>query len=239
MLKNIVIIGSSGALGSAFTNQIALSNPQAVIHAFSSKECHIENENVIVHLIDYDSESSIESAALSASNEFPLDLVIVTTGILHDGDLLPEKSLKVLSAEKMHILFNANTVLPAIIAKHFTPHLNRNTPSFFAILSARAGSISDNQFGGWYSYRASKAALNMIIKNLAIEVGRRNKKAVIVGLHPGTVDSKLTQPYQKNIPEGQLFSADYSALKLLDVLFALKPENSGQFFAWDGEEIAP
>jgi NAD(P)-dependent dehydrogenase (short-subunit alcohol dehydrogenase family) len=239
MLKNIAIIGSSGALGNAFTRQVALSNPQAVIHAFSSTSVHLEIQNVIVHAIDYASENSIQSAALLASQQSPLDLVIVATGILHDGDLMPEKSLKALTAEKMQILYYANTILPAIIAKNFTPHLNSKSPSFFAVLSARVGSISDNQFGGWYSYRASKAALNMIIKNVAIEVGRRNKKAIIVGLHPGTVDSKLTKPYQKNVPEGQLFTAEHAALKLLDVLLSLKPENSGQFFAWDGEEIAP
>lgn len=239
MLKNIAIIGSSGALGQAFTMQLARSNPEAVIHAFTSKARHVDMQNVRTHTIDYSNESAIESAALLALEQGPLDLVIVATGILHEGDLLPEKSLKALSAEKMQMLYTYNTVLPALVAKHFAPRLNSDARSLFAVLSARVGSISDNQYGGWYSYRASKAALNMIIKNVAIEVGRRNKKAIIVGLHPGTVDSDLTKPYQKNVPEGQLFTAEYSASKLLDVLFSLTTENSGKFFAWDGEEIAP
>lgn len=239
MLKNIAIIGSSGALGHAFTTQIALSNPDAEIHAFTSKEEHAEIKNVTTHTLDYSSESAIESAALLVSKDGPLGLVIIATGILHEGDLLPEKSLKSLSAEKMQYLFAVNTILPSLVAKHFSPLLDRDNKSLFAVLSARAGSISDNQFGGWYSYRASKAALNMIIKNLSIEVRRRNKKAIIVGLHPGTVDSQLTKPYQKNVPEGQLFTADYSASALLNVLFDLTTKNSGNFFAWDGEEIAP
>ena len=239
MLKNIVIIGSAGALGNALTTQVSLSNPDAVIHAFSRKESLAELKNISTHVIDYGSEISIESAALLASEDGPIDLLIIATGILHDGEFTPEKSLKELSAEKLQYFFTANTILPAIVAKHFTPHLNKTEQSIFAVLSARAGSISDNGMGGWYSYRASKAALNMIIKNVSIEVGRRNKKAIIVGLHPGTVDSNLSKPFKKNVPEGQLFTPDYSALKLLDVLFDLMPKDSGNFFAWDGEEIDP
>ena len=239
MLKNIVIIGSAGALGNALTTQLSLSNPDAVIHAFSRKESLAKIRNISTHVINYASEISIESAALLASEDGPIDLLIIATGILHDGEFTPEKSLKELSAEKLQYFFTANTILPAIVAKHFTPHLNKTEQSIFAVLSARAGSISDNGMGGWYSYRASKAALNMIIKNVSIEVGRRNKKAIIVGLHPGTVDSNLSKPFKKNVPEGQLFTPDYSALKLLDVLFDLMPKDSGNFFAWDGEEIDP
>ena len=239
MLKNIVIIGSAGALGNALTTQISLSNPDAVIHAFSRKESLAKTQNISTHVMDYASETSIESAAILASQDGPIDLVIIATGILHDGELTPEKSLKDLSAEKLQYFFTANTILPAIVAKHFTPYLNKTEPSILAVLSARAGSISDNGLGGWYSYRASKAALNMIIKNVSIEVGRRNKKAIIVGLHPGTVDSHLTEPFKKNVPEGQLFTPEYSAIKLLEVLFDLTPKNSGNFFAWDGEEIDP
>ena len=110
-----------------------------------------------------------------ASESSPLDLVIVASGLLHDDETMPEKSLRDLSGEKFLKLFNVNTVTPAIVAKHFIPRLNTDTPAIFAALSARVGSISDNHLGGWYAYRASKAALNMVIKNLAIEAARRNK----------------------------------------------------------------
>ena len=123
-------------------------------------------------------------------------MVLVATGILHDEVFMPEKSLKDLSAEKFIHLFLVNSVLPAIIAKHFIPRLNQKKRSVFAALSARVGSISDNKMGGWYSYRASKSALNMIIKNVAIETARKNEQAIIVGLHPGTVDSNLSRPFQ-------------------------------------------
>ena len=132
-----------------------------------------------------------------------------------------------------------NTILPALIAKHFIQHLETKTHSYFAVLSARVGSVSDNRLGGWYAYRASKAALNMIIKTLAIETRRRNKMACIVGLHPGTVDSPLSKPYHSNLKPESLFTADFSTQQLLSVLNALTPHESGKFFAWDGKEIHP
>lgn len=240
MFRNIAIIGSSGAIGSALALKIISSNPDAMIHTFSRKaEPKAANGISVHHTIDYSDETSIERAASIASKAAPLDLVIVATGILHDSGLMPEKSLRELSFDKFQRLFEVNTILPAMIAKHFLPVLNRNTRSIFAALSARVGSISDNRLGGWYAYRASKAALNMIIKNAAIEVGRRNKNAIIVGLHPGTVASDLSKPFQANVPDGKLFTPEFSAGKLLEVLGQLTPENSGRCFAWDGTEVEP
>ncbi|MDO7598137.1 MAG: SDR family NAD(P)-dependent oxidoreductase [Pseudomonadota bacterium] len=228
--QNIVIIGASGAIGSAFTKRLSEQYPNASLYAFC--------RNGKYH-IDYSSEDSIAAAAVYASKEKPLDLVIVANGILHDADIMPEKSLRELSAEKFHRIFEVNTITPALIAKHFLPKLNRHKPSIFAALSARVGSISDNRLGGWYAYRASKSALNMIIKNASIEIGRRNKHAIIVGIHPGTVDSNLSKPFQANVPAAKLFTPKYSANKLLDVLENLTPEQTGKCFAWDGEEILP
>jgi NAD(P)-dependent dehydrogenase (short-subunit alcohol dehydrogenase family) len=130
-----------------------------------------------------------------------------------------------------------NTIGPAIIAKHTLPLMNRNQRFVFAALSARVGSISDNGLGGWHSYRASKAALNMLLKNFALEVGRTHKEGVVVGLHPGTVDSKLSQPFQTNLPEGQLTQADAAAAKLLNVLMRLGADQSGRVFDFSGAEV--
>ena len=239
MVNNIVIIGGSGAIGRAFTLHLSASYPKATIHAFSRHQPEKVLLNVKYHTIDYQDENSIEKSALVASRETPLDMVIVATGILHDGELMPEKSQKELSAEKFHRLFEINTIVPALVAKHFLPKLNRENRSVFAALSARVGSISDNQLGGWYAYRASKAALNMVIKNAAIEISRRNKKAIIVGLHPGTVDSNLSKPFQVNVPDGKLFTPKYSVQKLLEILTTLTSKQSGKCFAWDGKEILP
>jgi len=228
--ENIAIIGASGAIGSAFTKLLSEKHPNASLFAFSRNG---------EHSIDYSSEDSIAEAAELAAKEKPLDVVVVASGILHDGELMPEKSLRDLAAEKFHRIFEVNTITPALIAKYFLPKLNKDQPSIFATLSARVGSISDNQLGGWYSYRASKVALNMVIKNAAIEVGRRNKKAIIVSLHPGTVDSDLSKPFQGNVADGKLFTPEYSAGKLLEVLENLSPEQTGKCFAWDGKEVLP
>lgn len=237
--NNIAIIGCAGAIGSAFTRQLSVFYPCATIHAFSRHTPEDVLSNIIYHTIDYRDESSIEKSSLAASRDAPLDVVIVATGLLHDGELKPEKSLRDLSAEKFQRLFEVNTILPALIAKHFLAKLNKENRSVFAVLSARVGSISDNQLGGWYAYRASKAALNMIIKNAAIEIRKHNKQAIIVGLHPGTVDSRLSKPFQSNVATGKLFTPEFSAQKLLQVLEKLTPENSGKCFAWDGQEIYP
>jgi NAD(P)-dependent dehydrogenase (short-subunit alcohol dehydrogenase family) len=240
MINTIAVIGSSGAIGNAFTRQLAGLYPHATIHAFSRSQSTAGVDNIVYHTMDYNCERSIEVSASLASATSPLDRVIVATGILHDDAIMPEKSLRELTAEKFQRLFEANTILPALVAKHFLPTLNREHRSIFAILSARVGSISDNRLGGWYAYRASKAALNMVIKNAAIEIGRRNKQAIVVGLHPGTVDSHLSEPFQRNIADEKLFTPDCSVEKLLHVLENMTPEkSSGKCFAWDGKEIEP
>ena len=227
---NIAVIGASGAIGGACVRRLVERYPAAHVHAFA-RDAELS--------IDYDDEASIAAAAELAAQAGPLDLVLVATGMLHSGNTLPEKSLRDLSADKFARIFAANTITPALIAKHFLPRLNRERPAVFAAISARVGSISDNQLGGWYAYRASKAALNMVIKNAAIEMSRRNKKAIVVGLHPGTVDSPLSKPFQANVAAGKLFTPEYSAQKLVQVLEKLTPAHSGQCLAWDGEVIAP
>jgi NAD(P)-dependent dehydrogenase (short-subunit alcohol dehydrogenase family) len=239
IMKNIVVIGSAGALGRAFVNQLAEKYPKATIHAFSRTKTGSFPSNVFSRTIDYQDEDAIEKAASIASQDTALDMVIVATGLLHDGEIKPEKSLHDLAKHKFLYLFEVNSILPALCAKYFLPKLRQNERSIFAVLSARVGSISDNRLGGWYAYRASKAALNMIIKNAAIEMQRLNKQAIIVALHPGTVDSSLSKPYQANVPEDKLFSPDDACQKLLTVLENLGPQQSGKLFAWDGEEIAP
>ena len=239
--KNIVVIGSSGAIARAFIKRLSAENPQASIHAFSRHQelTEVPSANVHFQSMQYEDESCLAASAKRVSAQGPIDLLLVSNGILHDSQLRPEKSLKDLSAENFQRVFAVNTILPALIAKHFLPKFNTASPSIFAALSARVGSISDNRLGGWYAYRASKAALNMIIKNAAIETRRTNKQAIIVGLHPGTVDSDLSKPFQGNVPEGKLFSADYSVGQLLQVLASLRSEHSGKCFAWDGQEILP
>lgn len=229
--KNILIFGASGAIGNAFEALFKNIYPNANIYPFS------QNSNEFP--IDYHDEDSIAKATEIASQTGKIDIVIVATGILHTDTIKPEKSLNDLSAENLTHIFQANCITPVLIAKHCLPKLSKQQSSIFAVLSARVGSISDNRLGGWYAYRASKAALNMLIKNAAIETARTNKYAIVVGLHPGTVDSGLSLPFQKNVPQGKLFSAEYSAEKLWQVMNTLDVHDSGKCFAWDGSEVLP
>ena len=130
-----------------------------------------------------------------------------------------------------------NTIGPALIAKYFLPLMARDDKAVMAHLSARVGSISDNRMGGWTSYRAAKAAQNMVVKNAAIETARRDKQKIIIGLHPGTVDSRLSAPFQGNVAQDKLFSPAQSAGYLLNVIDAVTPAQSGKVLAWDGAEI--
>lgn len=228
--ENIAIIGASGAIGNAFTHLLRSQYPGAHISTFSQHS---------PYHIDYTDEETIAKAAAFAAKHKPLDLVITANGILHDADVTPEKSLNDLSRKKFQHIFEANTITPALLAKHFLPMLNRERTSVFAVLSARVGSISDNHLGGWYAYRASKAALNMIVKTASIEMKRKNKQAIITGLHPGTVDSQLSKPFQANIRSDKLFTPEYAAQKLLGILDNLTAHDTGKCFAWDGQEIPP
>ena len=235
----IAIIGSSGAIGSALVKQLAETYPLADIYAFSRKAQEFTAPLVKSYIINYQEEESLRHSAQLLGEKNTLDLVVVATGLLHDTHIQPEKSFEELSVQKFQQLFLVNTITPALIAKHFIPKLDQTKRSVFAVLSARVGSISDNRLGGWYAYRASKTALNMIVKNLAIEVRRKSPLSLIVGLHPGTVDSSLSRPFQKNISKEKLFTAKESAQKLIKVLKKLQTKDSGKCFAWDGQEISP
>lgn len=188
---------------------------------------------------DLGDEASIARAAKLTVSE-PPDLVIVASGVLTLADGAgPERSLRQLDPGVMEEVFRVNTIGPALVAKHMLPLMPRDRRCVFAALSARVGSISDNRLGGWHSYRASKAALNMLVRNFAIEMGRTHKQSVVTALHPGTVDTALSEPFQSGLPDGQLTTPAEAAANLLDVIDGLGPEDSGKLFDWKGEEIAP
>ncbi len=187
---------------------------------------------------DLEDEASLAAAAAALTDGAPIRRVIVATGLLHAEGVAPERSNAALDAAQLLRLYAINAVGPALIAKHFLPLLPRAEPSVFAVLSARVGSIGDNRLGGWHSYRASKAALNMLIRTMAIELKRTRPQAILVGLHPGTVDTDLSKPFQRSVPEGRLFTPHESAERLLAVVDGLGLEDSGGVFAWDGARIA-
>lgn len=236
--KTVVVIGASGAIGQAIT-KLCAEDLDTQVFAFSRSKRRFEQQNLISGYIDFDDEQTLENTASLVREKGEPNMVFITTGILHEGTLQPEKSISQLSQDHMTHVMTANTIGPALALKHFLPIMPRKSPYLIAALSARVGSISDNGLGGWYSYRASKAALNMIIKTTSIEAQRKNKQSTIIGLHPGTVDSALSEPFQKNVAEDKLFTPEFSAEKLVSVAHQLTPADTGKCFAWDGQLIEP
>ena len=226
---NVAIFGCSGAIGKALC--IEYINKQNIdnIIAYSRSGEEFENNLIKSIKVDYCNEQSLAEAA--SFLQIKLDIIIVAIGALDN----PEKSIRDLSAEKFLDMFNANTIPTALIAKYFLPCLYRDRITKFASISARVGSIQDNELGGWYSYRASKSALNMILKGLSIEQQRSNHNSIIFGLHPGTVDSRLSRPFQKKNKE--YFSPEFSAKKLVNVIDTKTVDDNGKIFAWDNTII--
>ena len=225
--RRAAVIGASGGIGAAIADKLEAGGTTVLRYARSGDSARIDIED----------ESSIAAAADRAGEGGSVDLVFVATGFLHEEGSGPEKDWRHLDAENLARNFAINVTGPALVAKHFLPLLPDDRRGGFAALSARVGSISDNRLGGWYAYRASKAALNMMVRSLSIELARKKPEAFCVGLHPGTVDTRLSEPFQRNVPQGKLFTADYSAGMLLDVLGSLSPSDSGKCIAYDGEEI--
>ena len=226
---NVAIFGCSGSIGRALC--IEYINKQNIdnIIAYSRSGEEFENNLIKSIKVDYCNDQSLAEAA--SSLKIKLDIIIVAIGALDN----PEKSIRDLSAEKFLDMFNANTIPTALIAKYYLPCLYRDRITKFASISARVGSIQDNELGGWYSYRASKSALNMILKGLSIEQQRSNHDSIIFGLHPGTVDSKLSRPFQKKNKE--YFSPEFSAKKLVNVIDTKTVDDNGKIFAWDNTII--
>jgi NAD(P)-dependent dehydrogenase (short-subunit alcohol dehydrogenase family) len=231
-----VVIGGSGGIGAALVKAL-LAGGAATVHSLSRSGAPSSAQGVVAGTIDIAQSASIESAAARVRDSGPVDLVLVATGLLHDARVRPEKSYRDLSAESLAAYFAINATGPALVARHFLPQLPRQGRAVFACLSARVGSIGDNQLGGWYGYRASKAALNMLIKSLAIELRRTRPDSICVALHPGTVDTGLSAPFQGGITPDKLFTPEVSAAHLLGVIASLKPEQSGGCYAWDGKTI--
>ena len=218
-----LVIGASGGVGRAVATMLDGDPRFGAVHRLSRRSGEI----------DLTDEASIAAAAARFDR---IDFLFCAAGVLHDDAMKPEKSWAAIDPDAMLRAYAVNAVGPALIAKHFLAKTPKASRSVFAALSARVGSISDNQLGGWTSYRASKAALNQVVRTLSVELARKRPEGLIVGLHPGTVDTALSKPFQRN---ARLFTPEESAAHLLKTLDGLTPQDSGRCFAWDGAEIAP
>jgi NAD(P)-dependent dehydrogenase (short-subunit alcohol dehydrogenase family) len=228
--REAVIVGASGGIGRAIADRLEARPDISRVHRLARRTGEI----------DIADEASIAAAAEVVGREArsPVGLVFVATGLLHAADdVKPEKDWRSLDPVALARCFAVNAIGPALVAKHFLPLLPRDERSVFAALSARVGSIGDNNLGGWYGYRASKAALNQFIRTFSVELARKRPRAICAALHPGTVATDLSRPFSGNVSPERLFTPAQSADHLLRVMDGLDVADSGGFFAWDGARI--
>ena len=221
---NALVIGSSGTIGSAFVDLLK-NNPSCsgVVGVHRQSECSL----------DYQDPASIESCANALAAAGPFQLIINTIGVLHSQDWMPEKKLDDLDAEQLSELFKINTIGPTLTIRHFSKLLDPQH-AIMVSLSAKVGSIEDNRLGGWYSYRASKAALNMIIKTASIELARTKPNIALIAMHPGTVNSRLSKPFRGE----QIGRAPQDAVAdMFQVIENLQLTDSGSFMTYSGEKL--
>jgi NAD(P)-dependent dehydrogenase (short-subunit alcohol dehydrogenase family) len=223
-----IVIGATGGIGRAMAQAIEARGGDVVRLSRTSSPP-----------LDLADDRSIESAAAIVGAKGAFDLIFLATGLLHRPDVTPEKSMRAIEGPALDDYFRVNATGPALVMRRFLPLLARDRPATFAALSARVGSIGDNRLGGWVGYRASKAALNQIVRTLAIELARTAPLASLVSLHPGTVDTPLSAPFQRGVAPERLFAPATAAAQLIAVIERLTPADSGGCFDWRGEPIPP
>lgn len=244
---NVLVVGATRGIGFGFVKQLLQYQNVAQIYgtyrasASASELLSLKNqyqERLVALEMDITDESSISVGIKQITQKTKIiHLVIYCVGILHDGDFQPEKSLRQIDSENLIRYFQVNSIGAVLLAKHMMPLLRHKESSMFAAISAKVGSIGDNRLGGWYGYRASKAALNMFLKTISIEYSRRCPKTIVAALHPGTTDTNLSEPFQANVPPGKLFPVEKTVSQLLGVMKNLELKNSGEFFSWDGKPL--
>ncbi len=246
--SKVFIQGASRGIGLEFVRQLALH--PAVARVFASCRSPLDAEQLqslasrspriqVLSLDVSDEQSIVAAAAQTGLVTDRLHLLVNCAGILHDEEaaMRPEKKLDDVQAACLARSFAVNAFGPLLVARHFQRFLCHGERAVFASISARVGSIGDNRLGGWYSYRGSKAALNMFTRTLSIEWARSSRNLACVALHPGTTDTDLSRPFQANVPAGKLFSVERCVRQLLEVIDGLTPERSGSFLSWDGSTL--
>ncbi|MDJ0598666.1 MAG: SDR family NAD(P)-dependent oxidoreductase [Crocosphaera sp.] len=245
--QNILIVGASRGIGLGFVKILLERNDNIKLYAtYRHKETaedlfQLEKKypsSLHLFQLDITEEEEIGNLAKRLKQDIAnLHLVINCVGILHQDNIKPEKSLRHINTENLLTYFQVNSIASVLLAKHLLPFFRHSQRSIFAVISAKVGSIGDNYLGGWYGYRASKTALNMFMKTVSIEYKRTCPQTIIVTLHPGTTDTNLSKPFQKNVPPEKLFSVERTVNQLLNIIDNLTENDTGQFFSWDGTRL--
>lgn len=233
-----LVVGASGGIGAAIIKQLLSSSHVGHIIAVSRQTPPFYDPRITHLTLDASHEQGRQALKKELAAQ-SIHFFFNAIGILHDQShqLLPEKRLDQLSAENLAQTMAVNAFTPILLLAALQDSFKGVHPTVIASLSARVGSITDNQLGGWYSYRASKAAHNMLLKTASIELKRLNKHSVVLCLHPGTTDTALSKPFQARVPNGKLFTTTFVAEQLLAVIAQRTPEDSGSFWDWDGKPI--
>ncbi|MBE7210835.1 MAG: SDR family NAD(P)-dependent oxidoreductase [Gluconacetobacter diazotrophicus] len=232
----LLLCGATGGLGAALLRE-AVAAPRFDRVAAAARRPELIPGPASVLRLPFDLEDEPSLAGLAVAAPPPLRTVLCATGLLHDAAMRPEKTLRALDPEQMLRSYRINAVGPALLAKHLLPRFPRDRAGVFAVFGARVGSIADNRSGGWYSYRAAKAALAMLVRCLAIEVARTHPHLVCVGLHPGTVATPLSAPFRAGLAADRVFAPAEAAVRLWDVIDRLVPADSGGVLDWKGELV--
>ena len=243
--QKTLIIGANSDIGKAISIQIQGSENTGLILISrrlsndNSAHSDVQSPNVKkITVKDYQAQSIDQAIIeLTADDDVPITQVFVCNGILHSENIQPEKRLEDFDVEAFQQVITSNTLTPMLWIQKLTPLLTGKFPCKFVVFSARVGSISDNRLGGWYSYRASKAALNMMIKTASIEFARRAKNIKLIAFHPGTTDTPLSKPFQKNVPSNKLFTSEFVAKQLLDIVKNAPVDQTASYLDWEGKSI--
>ncbi|CAJ1775673.1 SDR family NAD(P)-dependent oxidoreductase [Aeromonas veronii] len=237
MSEGIVVIGASGGIGAALVTHWLAAGVGPVI-AISRQPAPAGASSPALHWLccDYSDEQMATAVARIAELAPRPHRVVICNGILHQGEIQPEKRLEAINLDAMTRLYQTNALLPLRWISQLLPLFGRE-PCTLAVLSARAGSIGDNRAGGWYGYRASKAALNMLLRCAAIELARRAPGVKLLAFHPGTVDTQLSRPFHANVPAGNVQSPELVADHLINLMNRLQPDGELSFLDWQGKPI--
>ena len=233
-----LVIGASSAIAQAIIEKLQQDSDCLTITAVSRSEMVLPNmDKVSAISCDYQQDSIAELCQSLQALQGKIHKVFICNGLLHDDSMQPERRIESVNAAQLAASFEANSITPMLWLKYLLPILKGTTATQVAIFSARVGSIADNKMGGWYSYRASKAALNMLIQTSAIEYARRAKNVKLIAFHPGTTDTPLSQPFQRSVPEGKLFTPDFVAQQLLDLMNNIPMDNQAAYRDWNHQAI--
>jgi len=235
-----IIIGASGGIGQATLQYCLRHKVSDSVVAISRQPSNpvAQHQSLESTWLQADTTQDSIKAAVDHIKQIGLPSeIFICTGFLHDEKDMPEKRIENFNDDLWLKTAQANTVLPLLWLKHLMPLLIKTDVCKISVLSARVGSIDDNSLGGWYSYRASKSALNMLLKTAAIEFSRRAKGVKLISFHPGTTDTGLSKPFQKNVPSNKLFNADFVAQRLVDITRKTNLDNKLSFIDWDNKPI--